>query len=61
MKPRVLIFDENEDLSITLKEIIDKHGHLRASSVTSPRSLHKHILMCEIESWDESSHLDLTS
>jgi DNA-binding response OmpR family regulator len=27
MKPRVLIFDENEDLSITLKEILDKHGY----------------------------------
>jgi len=26
-KPRVLIFDENTDLSITLKEILDKHGY----------------------------------
>ncbi len=27
MKPRVLIFDENNDLSITLKEILDKRGY----------------------------------
>ena len=27
MKPRILIFDENEDLSITLKEILEKHGY----------------------------------
>ena len=27
MKPRVLIFDENEDLSKTLKEILDKYGY----------------------------------
>ena len=27
MKPRVLIFDENSDLSITLKEILDERGY----------------------------------
>jgi hypothetical protein len=27
MKPRVLIFDENNDLSITLKEILDERGY----------------------------------
>ena len=27
MKPRVLIFDENTDLSITLKEILDERGY----------------------------------